>query len=742
MTEVAAVTAELGLSGTTNWAGDIYAEENPRLIHQSAFGQAGTRTWGEWEKIGKTDADVAAALDFVQGQIRDARVDVEEASEAQPNRALAKAQADFLRWNLLERCEPGWSEILRQMTRALLPGFALHELVAGEVTHAALPGGKGWGLVKLAERLPVSVHPTNGWVEENGELAFVRQQGTRNVGTSTQWGEVLLPASKLQLVSWGREGSNYLGVSAFRSVYYLTRIREQLLRIVGLSYLREGAGIPTAESTDANATLTPKQRKSLFKLLANMVLHENAAVVMPAGWSIKWIFSPGANKGHVIDAWKALGEVILRQVQAQQLVLGVNGTGSRSVGTVHDANADQFVAGVLAVFEGVINGQGGRPYTGLARKVIDWNWGPQPAYPRVTLKPRKTKLAPLERTGAIKTAVEAGALTLTAADENVVRDELGLAPISEEDRAAEKEKRAALAPPSPAQFQSLPPVTAQPFAKARASASRRGPFVPSRPLRASEKHLDVQGLSDFLDGAKASFELEVKPAVIELLARAAPAIAEAMKDGDPSELATLKLDTKRLADIISTHLGNVLAHGKATVHAEVKRGLGEKLAEERRAEDAPPKLTAAAGDGELKSSQVLESLKDMLVRKLSNRLRLELESEAVDAVRTDGDASDVVARTLTNQLDSAAFRGDAGSVLTKVFNVGRDEAAKELDVGLAEYSAILDGNQCGACNSMDGRQFELSSPEYESNLPPNRDCDGMGNCRCLMSYLPGTGSKK
>lgn len=737
MAEVQAVTGELGISGTANYSGDIYSELNPRLYHQSAFGQAGTREWGEWENIGKTDPDVAAGLDFVQGQIRDARVDVEEAGESQPNRALAKAQADFLRWNLLERCEPGWSEVLRQMTRGLLPGFALHELVAGEVSHPALPGGRGWGLLRLAERLPISIHPTNGWLEEGGDLAFVRQLGPRNSGSGTQWADIMLPASKLQLMSWGREGNNYLGVSAFRSVYYLTRVREQLLKIVGISYIREGAGVPVAQATDANAALTPKQRQKLFKLLANMVLHENAAIVLPAGWTINWVYSPGANKGHVIDAWKALGEVILRQVQAQQMVLGVNGTGSRSVGEVHDASADQFVAGVLATFENVINGQGGRAYTGLARKVIDWNWGPQPAYPRVTLKPRKTKLSPTDRTTAIKTAVEAGALTLTAADENVVRDELGLAPISEEDRAAEKEKKAALAPsfaPTPSPF--------APKQKARASASRRGPFVPSRPLRASEKHLDVQGLSDFLDGAKASFELEVKPAVIELLARAAPAIAEAMKDGDPSELAALKLDTSRLADIIATHLDVVMAHGKATVHAELKRGLGEKLAEERRAEDVPPKLTAAAADGEPKSMQVLESLKDMLVRKMTSRLRLELESEAVDAVRTDGDASDVVARTLTNQLDSAAFRSDAGSVLTKVFNVGRDEAAKELDVGLAEYSAILDGNQCGACNSMDGRPFELSSSEYEANLPPNRDCDGMGNCRCLMSYLPGTGSKK
>jgi hypothetical protein len=43
---------------------------------------------------------------------------------------------------------------------------------------------------------------------------------------------------------------------------------------------------------------------------------------MPAAWKIDWVFAPGSNKGHVLDAWNRLGISILEQVQAQQLGKG------------------------------------------------------------------------------------------------------------------------------------------------------------------------------------------------------------------------------------------------------------------------------------------------------------------------------------------------------------------------------------------------------------------------------------
>lgn len=730
------MTGELGISGTANQLGDILSEPNPNLYHQQAWGQPGQRSWGAYETIGKTDPDVSAAIEFALAQVRDARVDIEEPGEAQKDRALAETQTEFLRWALLERLEPGWADMLRQMGRAILPGFALHELVWEQVEHEMLPGGAGWSVVRMPERLPVSIHP-QGWLEEDGELKGIKQTGLKG----STWVDVMLPADKVQLFSWNREGNNYLGTSAFRSVYYLTRVREQLLKIVGISYIREGAGVPIAEASDKSAKLSEKQRRKLFKLLANLVFHENAAAVMPAGWSMKWIHAPPANKQGVLQAWRELGEVILRQVGAQQLVLGVNGTGSRAVGEVHDVNADQFAAGLFASMESCLNGMGRRPYTGLAKKLIDANWGPQPAYPRIAIKPRKAKLPVKERAEAMKIAKESGFLVPTIEDENTLRDELGLKPRdptnqpvatpapqmpikNPEDTADESEEET-----DPDQTPPLPPQ------KVEANVSRYrpdGPFQPRRPLRASEKKLDLQGMVDFLDSQKDLWEVQLKPLIVEMLAKAMPGVKEAMKDGDPSEVSTIALDSQRLLEAIQKLLDSAHEKGREHVRLELSK-MGRAPSDDSEEDTGPPKIEAAAR----KPGQLTMNMAKLLTRQIETRLKQELEREAVDTVRRKGNPDDIVAKVMKRQLDSGAIRNDAAAA-NKAWNMGRDEelqVAARMGVELVEYSAVMDSGTCDVCEGYDGKQMVVGSAEYNMSKPPNAWCLGRDNCRCVMIPL-------
>ena len=441
-----APAGEKGITGTTNWVGDLLTEPNSKLIHQSGYGTPGSRSWGEWEKLWRTDPDVAAALDHVKAQIRDARLDVEPAESVKDG----KRHADFLRWNLLERMAPGWTEYSQQACNAVLYGFAIHEKVMGVVEHDLLPKGRGYACTKLAERLPGSLH-TNAWNKgADGELEFIRQQGQRG---SSYDSDIRLPARDILLVTWNRNGDNYQGYSAFRPVYYPCKLREELLKILAVGSAREFLGIPTAERTDQKAPpLSPKQRKSLVKLLSNSVYHEAASLVMPPGWTVKWWFSPGANKGHVIDLYERLGNLVLRVVGAQQMTLGTGATGSRSVGEVHDANSDAFAFALVATLEGVLNGPGDTPYTGLGRYIINANWGPQKAYPRIKLTLKRAKLSPAARTTAIKDAVEAKVLTPTEDVEQAVREDLGLAPLDVEKLKADQEEdaRASTVDPSTA----------------------------------------------------------------------------------------------------------------------------------------------------------------------------------------------------------------------------------------------------------------------------------------------------
>lgn len=713
-----------GITGTTNYGGDIFAESNAKLLHQQAYGQAGTRNWGEWEELRRTDAAVAAALDFVCGPIRDARVDVEPTDDS----PRAQAIADLVRWNLTEALEPTFPELLTQATKGFLStGFALFEPTFAKRKHELFPGGEGYAIDKVAQRLP-STLAYNAWLEhpDGSDLRAVRQQGPRG----SQWVTVEIPAEQLLLFSWQREGNNYAGFSAFRAAWYPAQIRKELLRLVGVTYQREGAGVPVMEATDRAAELTPKQREDMETLLANLVYHENASLVPPAGWSLKWTFSGGANKGHVLDAYHRLGLVILEQVQAQQLALGTGDTGSRSVGEVHDASARAFISSVIALIEGVLNGVGSRPYTGLVRRLVDANFGPQDNYPRLRLTLKQAQLSPKDLLDAVTKGVAAKALTVTADDENALREKLGLSPIDAEAREAELERRAALAP------QMAPEQGGEddaPKGRPLQASAQRSAWTPWRPLRASEARVPWAKRAAYFDAQRDVFEKRVRPVVVAMLAKAAPLITSAMADGRvlPDEVATIPLDTSRLAKTVAAYCD------------EVRKAGGESLREEM----PPHTLRAAAEEEDEREEDVKRDADDVeraesnrLVRRIVNRTRGELEREAIDALRTGGTAQDVLERSVMRQVDSGAFRADAGYVTTKLFNVGRDEAARLMGgIAEVEYSALLDSGTCAACRGDDGRTAAFGSAEHDAMVPPNRDCSGGDNCRCLLVMIPDDG---
>ena len=721
---------ERGISGTTNWFGDPLSEQNTALIHSAGYGLAGTRTWGEWQKIALTDPDVATVLEFITAPIRDAMIGVVQSDAPGLDPALAKTHADFVRSQLADM-EPGSSEVLSQMVGgSLSAGFSMHEVVLRAGAHPMLPGGQGYLMSKLAERMPVSVHPINGWREKvlldgSRELDYIQQMGqTTLTGFSAT---IKLPAEKVLLCSWRRHGNNYRGISAFRAVWYIAKIREQLLKLVGIALVREGAGIPVASSASDAQILSPSQQKKLARALQNLVGHENASIVMPKGWKIDWIFSPGANKGHIMEVYNGLGMLILRQLGAQQISIGTGYTGSRAAGQTHNDVAQGYIQGVVSALEGTLNGIGARPYCGLARKLIDPNWGPQPGYPRISLTLKRASLAPVDRVQAMAQGAQAGLLTITARDEINLRDELGMERLEESEIEQARAAKAAMAP-APQSPQATPGLAAPALSR----LSRDGSFTPWRALRPAEQKMELGRIDRFLTDQRDEFQRIIRPLVMEMLAKAAPGITAALKDHDPSEVAAIPLDTKRIEKAIEAWLGSLRAQGKRDVTRELVSDVDPTKDRGVVKMAAAPEMTPDPRD------KVVSSQGKALVRRVVGRVRAWVEDEAIDALRTGGDAESVVADVVSSQMQTNAFRQDAGTAITAIYNIGRDEAAEYMGASNAEYSAILDGNTCSSCSGKDGKTFDLDSDEYEENLPPNRDCDGGANCRCLMAYIAGS----
>ncbi len=740
---------EIGVSGTTNYVGRIFAEQNDALIDGDAYGRPGTRTWGEWEKIIRTDPDCSSALDLTVSALRDAEVAVAYDEPGEGEEPGNPAIAAFVRDNLTQWMDPTWPVLMEQMPRGFLTfGYSLHEKVFSVRNDKRVPGGKAYFIEKLAQRLPNSVHP-NGWHEKEGELSFIRQQGQKN----GQFVTVDLPADKTVLCSWNRDGNNYQGFSAFRPVWYIAKVREALVKIIALGHQRESLGVPVAKM-EREVTLTVQQRRKLQRLLENLVYHENAAVVLPAGVEIEWVYSPAANKGHVIDTWKQLGLVIKEVLQAQQMALGTGDTGSRAVGGVHDANKNTFVNGVKTVIEAAFNGIGTRPYAGVIKQLVDMNFGAQERYPKLALVLKQTDLDPTAFINALGTAIDKKIVTPTAKDENIVREKLGLKPITPEEREAEQAKRQEKAMEIAKGQGGFPPKKddgeddevkakgpedeeddAEDEDREEEEAKPKqfaigNEFVAWRELHEHEKHVSFAEIDQFLDDAKTDFESGALPILVEMLVAVRPAIREAMKDGDPSEVSGIQLDTERLSKFIEKFLERARTEGNA--HVAYEQGSQPKS-------QAPVPATQvqqlAIGDEETVEN-LIAAMRDQLLRRMTSRMIAEIERQAIDAVRTGGDPDEVVSRIVQRTLETKGLRQDAGSVTAKAFNIGREEFAQEYgdQVAAVRLSAVMDRNTCSYCRSVDGNEFTFGSPEHAAHVPPLRECEGQDNCRCILIY--------
>lgn len=707
----------VGVTGTPNYDGLLLTEENSNLQQTAAYGVAGSSVWGWWEHAARTNPACAMALEKVTGPLRDARFDF----VSPKNREVDPKILAACEWAFGEMLEPGIEEVAENAAWGFLStGFALNERVWDT---ERLDGRELMICRCLPERLPSSLS-AQPWRIADGELIGVEQQSPGDDGKGV-WVNTIVPAGKLLLFTHQRQGNNFAGFSAFRSVYIHVKVMEMLVKLIGISLQREGAGIPIATTTDANVKLNDSQRRTLQQYLANLTVHENASAVMPPGVKLEWLYSPGANKGHVVAAYNALMLIVLQTLQAQQMVLGVQDTGARAVGQIHVDAARAFLQKVVRNIEGVFNGVGRRPYTGVVRQFVDVNFGPQQHYPmlRITLQ-REEADAGLIATAA-SSFVSAGLLTVTAKDENTVREKLGFEPITEDERDAERQRKSdlALAIGGAQNEDEADDEKRKPPMRSKASRVRG-----ARPLRHSERFLAVSEMEHILDVAPEQFERVVRPLVVELLARAQPEIAAAMADGDPSEVATLQLDTTRLTSAVRLFLQRLREDGGQQVRAELARaGVESRVAGAAEEED----------DVVDQTSELLSAQARATVRRIENRLRSELEAEAIDAVRTGADEAEVVDRTMSTQLATGAFKADGRAITTKAFNLGREEAAQLLGATEAERSAAMDRNTCGVCERKDGMTAAIGTPEHDALQCPDKDCDGGAMCRCVNIYRKG-----
>jgi hypothetical protein len=319
-------------------------------------GLAAIRTY---EKMRRSDAQVAATLLACELPIRAAHWDVLPASDAPRDHAIA----NFVRDNLfggLEYVSPSgvkvsqcWDDVLRNALLSLAFGASAHEEIY------AVDGSRV-RLARLAPRLPVTFYR---WItDSDGEtLLALNQYGYRN----SNFESVEIPVDRLAVFTCNQEGTNFFGRSILRPAYMHWYIKHQLYRIDAIAGERNGLGVPTIEQGPNGSR---EDRQAAEKWVTQLAAHEKTGVSLPSGWK----FSLQGVQGSVRDLYNSIQHhniEISRTALAFFMNLGQNLRmgGNRALG---ESQTDFFYLAVQATADHLARTLNST----CVRRLVDFNW--------------------------------------------------------------------------------------------------------------------------------------------------------------------------------------------------------------------------------------------------------------------------------------------------------------------------------------------------------------------------------
>ena len=362
-TTATAESLPLGLAGTPIFHGFLQdlGEYNSQMQGLTAI-----RTY---EKMRRSDAQVAATLLACELPIRSANWEVRPASDA----ALDREIAAFVRENLfggLEYVSPSgvrvsqsWDDVVRNALLSLTFGAAAHEEIY------AVDGNRV-RLARLAPRLPVTFYR---WVtDSDGEtLLALHQYGYRN----SNFESVEIPADRLAVFTFNQEGSNFFGRSILRPAYMHWYVKHQLYRIDAMAGERNGLGIPTIEQGPNGSK---EDREAAAKWVSLLAAHEKTGVSLPNGWK----FTLQGVQGNVRDLHNTIQHhniEISRTALAFFMNLGqtMRASGNRSLG---DSQTDFFYLATQATADHLARTLSAT----CVKRLVDFNWEVS-RYPVVTV---------------------------------------------------------------------------------------------------------------------------------------------------------------------------------------------------------------------------------------------------------------------------------------------------------------------------------------------------------------------
>jgi hypothetical protein len=263
-------------------------------------------------------------------------------------------------------------------------------------------------------------------IAETGELTYAHQYVFNGVDIR----DVEIPAEKLLIRVYDRQGDDYYGNPPMRKVYKAWMLKKQFERLAVLHVDRFGVGVPTL--TEPPGGLTPTDRALWMAMATKWRSGAESGLAIPNGSKVDIVTGQSGTLGESLNWTKFWNLQVAKAFSTQQTELGSTQTGSRAVGQTFDEQRQGVIQADCEDIASVINNL-------LIVPLVKWNYGEQKTYP--AFNPSQRTKANKGAAADIVSLTTAGYLHPTPADEVHVRDMLEMPERPEEELKEEADQR-------------------------------------------------------------------------------------------------------------------------------------------------------------------------------------------------------------------------------------------------------------------------------------------------------------
>lgn len=628
-----------------------------------------------WDKMRRSDDQVAMLLRVVKNPIMSARWFISPVDEDEESKKIAEF-VEYVLFNDMgtEENPKSFEKFKREALTSIEFGYSLFE-----ITNKTVKDSEEWGsyigLKGLDWRSPRTIEEWS--VDRSGYLEWVRQ-----IDNSENGGDFYIPGDFLLHIAPEMEGDNFEGISMLRPIYgnYLRKDLVRKLQMIGIE--RGATGIPIGEIPEG--FINSAEQTALEEALSRFVNHERAYMTVPKGFGLTEMkISHDAEKVDLVIQSENKG--MSKTFLANFMELGISGGGAYALAT---DLSDIFLSGI-EVYSNAVR-------TSINQKLIPMlvkqNYGKQKAYPELKIEGINDK-AGKEFAEVLKILNEIGLLEISERLQKVISEKYKLPKPEGEVKPAKQ----------------LPAPKPKPKTEPDPDDTNNGNQFTE--LKLSEKN--VSGTI-----SKSGKELTEKmreamqPRAKELIDKIMIIWRNEPTSTRLSKANALKVPGKNdYKKLISEFLADVYVDSTNQVKKELSSD-GLKLAEPEEIKDLPIESKAAGRSQAelLVASQDADLLKNVLFTFTSK----------ADVLPTEQQMQSNLLAVVEKYLNSSSFNVSGPNAVSNAVNLARNAIFQQKET-LDQIETFVFTNpspEAPICKHLKGRVFTKSEYIVSNNLPP------------------------